>query len=130
MNTPLRAEHAEGCISIDRHSWHRAFAINEQWHVTLRSVMEPSQLLQDSLASLNDKNNNYERREQLVKQLEDCIVQLRDSEDELLLAASYLLNQDIGVLRFAKEFPGEVPARLGTETCSKGCMCYCTCSLA
>ncbi len=72
--------------------------------------MEPSQLLQDSLASLNDKNNNYETREQLVKQLEDCIGQLRDSEDDLLLAASYLLNQDTGILRFAKAFLGEAPA--------------------
>ncbi len=79
--------------------------------------MEPSQLLQDSLASLNDKNNNYEARAQLVKQLEDCIGQLRDSEDDLLLAATYLLNQDVGILRFAKDFSGEVPALCGPVNC-------------
>ena len=66
--------------------------------------MEPSQLIQESLASLNDKNNNFETREQLIKQLEDCVTQLRDSEDDLLLAASYLLHQDSGVLRFCKAF--------------------------
>ena len=66
--------------------------------------MESAQLLQEALASLNDKNNNSEKREQLLKQLEECIKQLWDSEDDLLLAASYLLNQDAGVLRFCKAF--------------------------
>ena len=74
--------------------------------------MEPSQLLQESLASLNDKNNNFETREQLLEQLRECVTQLRGSEDDLLLAASYLLNEDTGLLPFCRAFVSGAALRL------------------
>ena len=64
--------------------------------------MDPAQQLQGALSHLNDKNNNSETREQLLKQLEEHVSQLRDSEDDLLLAASYLLNGETGILRLCK----------------------------
>jgi uncharacterized protein YyaL (SSP411 family) len=66
--------------------------------------MDPAQQLHGALSQLSDKNHSYETREQLLKQLEGCITQLRDSEDDLLLAASYLLNEETGILRFCKTF--------------------------
>ena len=66
--------------------------------------MDPAQQFQEALSQLSDKNSNYERREQLLKQLEGCVSELRDSEDDLLLAASYLLSDEAGVLRFCKAF--------------------------